>query len=134
MVDATGDQQDRAVGPRRRRLLEEPGEHHDLDRALEVLERRDPHRGVGLGDHPPEPRDDPCDDEPLAIERLVLQIAAVGRHERADLLGDLPHRMLGQVEPEELLLPGEPLADGDLRRLREWPFERGEVGGDEVEQ
>ena len=71
----------------------------------------DRHRRLGLRDDRPDAGDDPADDDPLAVERLVPEVAGVGRHEPADLLGDLAHRMVRQVEPEQLLLPAEPLAD-----------------------
>ena len=48
------------------------------------------------------------------VERLVAQVARVGVHEPADLLGDLAHRVLRQVQPEQLLLPAQPLADRHL--------------------
>src|SRR6185295_17174651 len=44
VVDPTGDQQDLPVPPRTHRLLIQPREDHDLDRALEVLEGHDRHR------------------------------------------------------------------------------------------
>ena len=42
--------------------------------------------------------------------------------------------MLREVQPEQLLLPAQPLADRDLGRGRERPLEGGGVGGAEVEQ
>ena len=63
-----------------------------------------------------------------------LQVARVGGHELADLLGDLAHRVLGEVQPEQLLLPAQPLADRRLGRGRERPLEGGRVGRAEVEQ
>ena len=77
---------------------------------------------------------DPADDDPLAVERLVAQVARVGGHELADLLGDLAHRVLGEVQPEQLLLPAQPLADRHLGRRRERPLEDRRVGRAEVEQ
>ena len=114
--------------------LVEAREDDDLDRALEVLEGHDRHRRLGLGDDRPDAGHDPADDDPLAVERLVAQVARVGGHEPPDLLGDLAHRVLGEIQAEQLLLPAEPLADRDLGRGRERPLERRRLGGAQVEQ
>ena len=81
VVDPAGDQQDLAVAPGAQRLLVQPREDDDLDRALQVLERHDRHRRLGLGDDGPDAGHDPADDDPLAVERLVAQVARVGRDE-----------------------------------------------------
>jgi hypothetical protein len=52
----------------------------------------------------------------------------------ADLLGDLAHRMLGQVQPEELLLPAQAFAHRDLGGGGQRPLERDRVVGGHVEQ
>ena len=75
MVDAAGDEQDRAVAPGRPAGLVEAREDHDLDRALEVLDGHDRHRVVALGHDRPDAGHDPADDDPLAVERLVLEVA-----------------------------------------------------------
>ena len=64
--------------PDRPGLLVEAREDDDLDRALEVLERGDGHRRLGLGDDRAQAGDDPADDQPLPVERLV----AAGRRSR----------------------------------------------------
>ena len=115
-------------------LLVQPREDDDLDRALEVLEGDDRHRRLGLRDDGPDAGHDAADDDPLAVERLVAQVARVGGHEPPDLLGDLAHRVLRQVQPEQLLLPAQPLADGDLGRGGQRPLEGGGVGRAQVEQ
>ena len=89
--------------------LVEPREDDDLDRALEVLERRDRHRRLGLGDDRPHAGHDPAHHDALLVEGLVAEVARVGGHERADRLGDLLERVVGQVQPEELLLPAQAL-------------------------
>ena len=134
MVDPARDEEDRALGPGRRCLFVHLREDDDLDRALEVLEGGDAHRRVGLRHDPPEAGHDPADHDPLAVERLVLQVAAVGGHERADLRCDLAHRMLGEVQPEQLLLPAEALPDRDLGGERERPLQGCRVVGAEIEQ
>ena len=134
VVDAAGDEEDLAVPPGRGGLLVESREDDDLDRALEVLQRDDRHRRLGLGDDGPDAGHDAADDDALAVERLVAQVARVGGHEPPDLLGDLAHRVLRQVQPEQLLLPAQALADGDLGRGGERPLEGGGVGRAQVEQ
>ena len=114
MVDPAGDQQDRAVLPDRAGLLVQAREDDDLDRALQVLQGHDGHRRARPRHHGARADDDPADDEPLAVERLVREVAGVGGDEVAHLLGDLAHRVLREVQPEQLLLPAQPLAD---RRL-----------------
>ena len=134
VVDPAGDEQDLAVAPGGRRLLVEPREDDDLDRALQVLHRDDRHRRLGLGDDGPDAGHDPADDDPLAVERFVAQVARVGGHVAADLLGDLAHRVLREIQPEELLLPAQALADRGLGRGRQRALEGGRVGRAEVEQ
>jgi hypothetical protein len=111
VVDTASHEQDRAFLPGRAGLLEEAREDDDLEGALKVLEGGDRHRLLGFGDHRPEPGHDPADDQSLPVEGLVAEVAAVGGHELSDLLGDLAHRMLREVEPEQLLLPAQPLTD-----------------------
>ena len=104
-------------------------------RALQVLERHDRHRRLGLGDDRPDARSRcpptttrwPSSDSSRRSRR-------VGRHELADLLGHLAHRVLRQVQPEQLLLPAQPLADRHLGRRRQRALERRRVGRAEVEQ
>ena len=134
VVDASGDQQDRAVAPGRAARLVQAREDHDLDRALEVLERGDGHRLLALRDDRPDPGDDAADHDALAVERLVLEVARVGVHVAADLLGDLAHRVLREVQAEQLLLPAQPLAHRDLRGRRQRPLEDVRVAGAQVEQ
>ena len=80
------------------------------------------------------PGDDAADHHPLAVERLVLEIARVGVHVATDLLRDLAHRVLREVQAEQLLLPAQPLAHRDLRGGRQGPLEGVRVGRAEVEE
>ena len=81
-----------------------------------------------------EPGHDPADHDPLAVERLVLEVARVRSDVPADLLGHLAHRVLREVQPEQLLLPAQPLADRDLGRRGQRPLEDLGVRRAEVEQ
>ena len=63
-----------------------------------------------------------------------LQVPRVGVHERPDLLGDLAHRVLGEVQPEQLLLPAQPLAHRGLGRGRQRPLHGRASSAPEVEQ
>ena len=134
MVDPTGDQEDGAIGPDRAGLLEELWEDDDLHRALQVLKRHDRHRGAGPGDDRTGPDHDPADDDPLSVERIVLEVGRVGGDEVAHAIGDLAHRMLGQVEPEELLLPSQALPARRLGRLRQRPLQGGGIRRAHVEE
>jgi hypothetical protein len=134
MVDPSGDEEDRPVGPGARCLLVELREDDDLDRPLEVFDRGDTHGRLGLRDDRPEAGHDAGDDDPLAVERLVLEVAAVGGDEGADLRSHLAHWVLGEVDPEQLLFPAETLADGNLRRLGQRSLEGGGVLGAEIEE
>ena len=107
------------------RLLVEPREDDDLERALEILERGHAHRLLRLRDDRPEPGDDPSDDDPLPIEGLVLEIARVGGHVLPDRLRHVAQRVVGQVETQQLLLPREPAAERLLGHLRERPLQGG---------
>ena len=62
------------------------------------------------------------------------QVAAVGGHELAHALRHLAHRVVGEVEPQELLLPAQALADRGLGRGRQRPLEGGRLVAADVEQ
>ncbi len=134
MVDPPGDEEDRALDPRPDRLLPRPREDDDLDRALDVLHRDDGHRRPRLRHHRPDAGDDRGDDDPLAVERFVVEVARVGGDELPHGPGDLAHRVLGEVQPEQLLLPAETLAHRRLGRHRQRRLEGGRLGRAEVEQ
>ena len=51
---------------------------------------------------------------PTVQKRPSVQGGRCGSLLIADLIGHLAHRVLGQVQAEELLLPAQPLADGRL--------------------
>ena len=134
VVDPPGDQQDRPVPPGRPRRLVQPREDDDLDRPLQVFERDDGHRLVPLRDDRPDAGHDAADDHPLPVERFVLQVARVRVDEPADLLGDLAHRVLREVQAQQFLLPAKALAHRHLGRRRERPLEDVGVRGPQVEQ
>ena len=134
VVDAASDQQDPAVDPHGPRLLVEAREHDDLDAPLHVLNRGDRHLRPGLRHHRAQAGHDPPDDDPLPVQGLIAQVAGIGVDEVADLLGDLAHRMLREVQPEQLLLPAQPFADRHLGGLRERAFEGDRLLGAHVEQ
>ena len=108
-------------------LLEHLGKDDHLHRALEVLERGHAHRRAGLGDHPANLGHDATDHHALLVE-LLPHLAAVGVDVLADHPGQLAQRVVGQVQPEQLLLPAQALARrclGDAIRQR--PLEHGRV-------
>ncbi len=135
MVDPPGDEEDRAVLPRACGLLVRAREHDDLDRALQVLERRHGHRLARLRHDHPDPGHDPADDDSLAVQRLVAQVAAIRGHVVADPIGHLAHRVLGQVQPEQLLFPAQSDAHRLLGHGRQRALERrGILARADVEQ
>ena len=134
MVDPPGHEQDLAFPPDRASLLVQAREDDHLGRALEVLHGHDRHRCLGLGDHGPDAGHDSADDHPLPVERLVAQVARVGRDELADPLCHLAHRVLREVQAEELLLPAEPLAHRHLGGGGQRALEGRGVGRPQVEQ
>ena len=72
------------------RLLVQAREDDDLERALQVFHRRHAHRLPALRHDRAEARHDAADDHPLLVEGLVAQIAGVGGHVAADLVGHRP--------------------------------------------
>jgi hypothetical protein len=87
MVHPAGNEQDGALSERATADGVHPREDDDLERALKVLQRGDGHGLLIARDDGPQGGHDAAHDHSLAIERLVPQIARVGRHVLRDLLG-----------------------------------------------
>jgi hypothetical protein len=68
VIDPTRDQQDLALDPGRPGGLVQAREDDHFHRALEILDRGDRHRGLGLGDHRPDTGHDPAHHHPLLVE------------------------------------------------------------------
>ena len=119
MVDAATDQHDCIVRPGVGGLLEHLGENHHLHCPLQVLKVRDQHRRARPGDHPAHPLQDPAQGH-LGLILLLREVAGVGGHVLRQLVGDLPQRMLRQVQPQQLLLPAQALATRNLILQDRW--------------
>jgi hypothetical protein len=127
VVHPTGHEHDGPLLPDSGRLLVDAGEDDDLERTLEVLERHDGHGLAGPRHDLSEAGHDATENDPLAVQRLVGQVAGIGRHEVTDPVGDLTHRVLREIEPEQLLLPAETLPERSLADRRERLLENGAV-------
>ena len=133
VVDPTGDQQDGVVDPDACRLLERLGEDDHLGRTLEVLERRDAHGRLALGDDPPEPRDDAAQHDPLLVE-LLGHVRRPGVDVATHLRREVTQGMIGQVQTQQLLLPARPFAGRRLGGRTQRPLEAAAVVAQLVEQ
>src|ERR1035437_7771565 len=86
MVDPPGYEQDSAFGERATAPGVHAPEDHNLQSPLEVLESGDRHRLLVAGGHRANGSNHAADHDPLAVERLVLEIARIGCHELGDLI------------------------------------------------
>ena len=103
VIDLALDQHDRVLLDGAAGLLERVGEDHELDRAVEVLERREHHRVALLCAQPLDLADHAADRHALAVLALAHGTevdVGLGRHRDAQLL----QRMRGDVEADRLLL------------------------------
>ena len=108
LLDATEDEQDLVRVPHGRGRLVGAREDRRLDRSGEVLDLREHHQLLFLGDVLSRARDHARDDD-QALFLFLLELGQIGGDDVAHAGGDLLQRMLGQVDAEELLLPGQEL-------------------------
>jgi len=107
-IDATGDEHDGVIGPGAGGLGEDLREDDHLGAPLQILEGRHQHGRAGARDHSARRLDDAAQRD-LGLVALLGQVAGVGGHVVGQLVGDVAQRMLREVQPQQLLLPAQPL-------------------------
>src|SRR2546429_3417626 len=107
LLDASEHEEDLIRAPEWRGRFVHTREYGDLDASGEVLDLREHHELLVLGDVLASVRDDTRD-----RQEVILRLTQSGEVDRDDLLHPRRERVqwvLRQVDPEELLLPGEHL-------------------------